>query len=57
MPNTYAKYRNPKTVSTFYGFKIGRIGKGRKVAYIQHIECVDGTVKHIPHFTAKIKKY
>lgn len=57
MPNTYAKYKSPKTVSTFYRFKIGRIGKGRKVAYIQHIECADGTVKHIPHFTAKIKKY
>lgn len=53
MPNTYAKYRNPKKVS----IKIGRIGKGRKVAYIQHIECADGTIKHIPHFTAKIKKY
>lgn len=57
MPNTYAKYRNPKNVSILYEFKIGRIGKGRKVAYIQHIECADGTVKHIPHFTAKIKKY
>lgn len=57
MPNTYAKYRNPKNVSILYGFKIGRIGKGRKVAYIQHIKCKDGTVKHISHFTAKIKKY